>query len=359
MSENRSLSPVRLWLWSVAGLIAAMVVVGGATRLTQSGLSITHWHLIRGVIPPLTHAEWMDEFRNYQQIPQYKDLNLGMSLAQFQGIFWWEWAHRLLGRIIGFVFAVPLLVFWWRGMIGGALARRLTVILALGALQGLLGWWMVSSGLAGSDRTSVLPDRLAMHLTLAALLFAAVVWTARSLRPRRDVVPTPGWLQVAAWAVILAAFLQLFLGGLTAGLHAGLSFNTWPLMDGTLIPSASTLLPLEPLWRNLFQNPMTAQFVHRMGAYLLFALAAFYTLAAYASSHRPAAWRATVLFAAVLAQATLGVLTLIHVVPLALALCHQFGAVVVVALATVNVEALTGAARAAPARPPAPAPQRA
>jgi cytochrome c oxidase assembly protein subunit 15 len=359
MSESRSFTPVRAWLWSVAGLIAAMVVVGGATRLTQSGLSITHWNLIRGVIPPLTHAQWMEEFRNYQQIPQYKDLNAGMSLAQFQGIFWWEWAHRLLGRIIGVVFAVPLLVFWWRGFLEGALARRLAVILFLGALQGLLGWWMVSSGLAGSGRTSVLPDRLAMHLSLAVLLFAAVVWTARSLRPRRDTAPRPGWLRIGAWAVICAAFLQLFLGALTAGLHAGLSFNTWPLMDGTFIPAASTLLPLEPAWLNLFRNPMTAQFAHRMGAYLLFALAALYAIGAWVSGHRPAAWRATALFAMVLVQASLGILTLINVVPLPLALCHQFGAILVIALAAINVEALMGAARSVRAPQPVPAPQRA
>jgi cytochrome c oxidase assembly protein subunit 15 len=360
MNDSRRLLSVRIWLWTIAALIAAMVIVGGATRLTQSGLSITHWNLIRGVIPPLDTAQWMAEFRNYQQIPQYHDLNRGMTLAEFQGIFWWEWAHRLLGRVIGFAFAVPLIVFWWRGLIRGALARRLAVILGLGALQGLLGWWMVSSGLVGSGRTSVLPYRLAMHLTLAVLLYAAVVWTARSLRPNRDTHAAPAPLHPFAWLVLVVAFVQLFLGAVTAGLHAGLSFNTWPLMDGAFIPDASTLLPLEPIWRNLFENPMTAQFVHRMVAYLLFTVTALFALAAWAGRQRPAAWRATALFAMVVVQATLGILTLLYVVPLPLALTHQFGALIVIALATVNVEALTaGTRRATAVLQPGSAPQRA
>lgn len=359
MSDRRSIAYVRTWLWGIAGMIAAMVIVGGATRLTQSGLSITQWQLIRGIVPPLNLAQWQAEFHNYQQIPQYHDLAHGMSLAQFQGIFWWEWAHRLLGRVVGLVFALPLFVFWWRGLIRGALARRLAVILVLGALQGLLGWWMVSSGLAGSGRTSVLPYRLAMHLTLAVLLFAAVVWTARSLRPIRDDTPGPSALRLGACVVLGAAFVQLFLGAVTAGLHAGLSFNTWPLMDGAFIPSAATLLPMQPAWRNLFENPMTAQFAHRMVAYVLFTLAALLVLAAWRSGHRAAAWRATALFLMVAVQATLGILTLINVVPLQLALTHQFGALLVIALAVVNVEALAGQQRATTRHRPAPAPQQA
>jgi cytochrome c oxidase assembly protein subunit 15 len=353
MIDARRLLPVRLWLWCVALLIAAMVLVGGATRLTQSGLSITEWQPISGVVPPLSAAEWQAEFQNYQQIPQYREMNRGMTLAEFQGIFWWEWAHRLLGRLVGIVVAVPLLIFWWRGMIGAALARRLGVIFVLGALQGALGWWMVSSGLAGSGRTSVAPYRLAMHLTLAVLLFAAVVWTARGLRPVRDGMAPPGLVRAGAWAVLAVAFVQLFLGGVTAGLHAGLSFNTWPLMDGTLIPPAAELLPRDPAWLNLFQNPMTAQFCHRMVAYLLFALALLHAATAWGSG--PPARRALAVLAMVIVQATLGILTLVNVVPIPLALAHQLGAVVVIALATANVEALTGARRPASAPQPAPA----
>jgi cytochrome c oxidase assembly protein subunit 15 len=328
-----------------------MVVVGGATRLTQSGLSITHWNLVSGVVPPLSNADWQAEFRNYQQIPQYRELNRDMTLGEFKGIFWWEWAHRLLGRLIGVVVAVPLILFWWRGMIGAALAKRLAVILGLGALQGALGWWMVSSGLAGSGRTSVAPYRLAMHLTLAVLLFAAVVWTARSLRLRRDDAPPTTVVRVGAWAVLAMAFVQLFLGAVTAGLHAGLSFNTWPLMDGTLIPSAAQLFPSEPAWLDLFRNPMTAQFFHRMGAYLLFALAILHAATAWGCG--PAARRALAVLAMVTVQATLGILTLVNVVPIPLALCHQFGAIILVALATVDVEALGGARQPALAAPQA------
>ncbi|HVV93916.1 MAG TPA: COX15/CtaA family protein [Hyphomicrobiales bacterium] len=338
--RSRSLS-VRLWLWGIALLIGAMVVVGGATRLTQSGLSITEWQPIAGAIPPLTERDWQAEFRNYQRIPQYRELNRDMTLGEFKGIFWWEWAHRLLGRIVGVVVALPLIFFWWRGMIGAALARRLGVIFVLGALQGALGWWMVSSGLAGSGRTSVAPYRLAMHLTLAVLLFAAVVWTARSLRPRRDEVPAAPVVRIGAWAVLAMAFVQLFLGAVTAGLHAGLSFNTWPLMDGTLFPSAAQLFPGQPAWLDLFTNPMTAQFFHRMGAYLLFALALAH--AATAWGRGPASRRALAVLAMVTAQATLGILTLVNVVPIPLALCHQFGAIVVIALATADVEALGSA----------------
>jgi cytochrome c oxidase assembly protein subunit 15 len=353
MTDASRLRPVRLWLWCIAVLIGAMVVVGGATRLTQSGLSITQWQPISGAVPPLSEADWQAEFRNYQQIPQYRELNRGMTLAEFKGIFWWEWGHRLLGRVIGIVVAVPLVVFWWRGMLGAALTRRLAVILGLGALQGALGWWMVSSGLAGSGRTSVAPYRLAMHLTLAVLLFAAVVWTARSLRPARAEAAPPAIVRIGAWAVLAMAFVQLFLGAITAGLHAGLSFNTWPLMDGTLLPSAAQLFPREPAWLNLFHNPMTAQFCHRMGAYLLFGLALLH--AATAWGYGMSARRALAVLAMVTVQAVLGILTLINVVPIPLALAHQFGALLVVALATADVEALTGARRPLAATQVAPA----
>jgi cytochrome c oxidase assembly protein subunit 15 len=239
------------------------------------------------------------------------------------------------------------------------LARRLTLILGLGALQGLLGWWMVSSGLAGSGRTSVAAYRLAMHLTLAVLLFAAVIWTARNLRPAATAPQEPAPLRGLAWVVLGVAFIQLFLGAVTAGLHAGLSFNTWPLMDGTFIPSASTLLPLEPVWRNLFENPMTAQFTHRMVAYLLFTLSALFAICAWVRGSRTAAAWATALFVMVAAQATLGILTLINVVPLDLALAHQCGALGVIALATVNAEALVATHRVSPALQPKASPQQA
>ncbi len=326
---GRDRAMVRAWLAVVTLMIVAMVVVGGATRLTQSGLSITEWQPIHGVVPPLNLAQWQEEFSRYQQIPQYQQLNKGMTLAEFQGIFWWEWSHRLLGRLIGVVVLLPLIFFWATGRIEPRLKPRLVALFLLGGLQGLVGWWMVKSGL--SVRTSVSQYRLAIHLTFAALILAYTVWLARGLGPS----PLNGArhrLRGMAGALVGLTFVQIFLGGLTAGLHAGLTYNTWPLMDGTLVPSG--LFSLSPWWRNLFESVLTVQFDHRLGAYVLFALAWAH---AFQARYTPYARSALGLALLVTLQAMLGVTTLLMVVPLDVALTHQLGAMVVLIAAVVNL----------------------
>jgi cytochrome c oxidase assembly protein subunit 15 len=263
---------IRWWLYGVCFLILVMVVVGGATRLTESGLSITEWKPIHGVIPPLTEAEWQEELEKYRQIPEYQLINKGMSLDEFKFIFWWEWGHRLLGRVIGVAFFVPMVVFWASGRIEPWLKPRLVVGLALGGLQGFVGWWMVASGLV--ERTDVSQYRLATHLTLAFIIFAYLFWIARRLAPHgAPPADTRFALLPVGWMFTGFLFLQLFFGGLVAGLNAGFTYNTWPLMDGQMIPSG--LLMQSPVWLNFFENVLTVQFQHRMVAYLLGAAAIF------------------------------------------------------------------------------------
>lgn len=319
-----SLRPVKIWLLLVALLVAAMVLVGGATRLTESGLSITEWNPVTGAVPPLSQEAWQAEFDKYKQIPQYQQVNRGMSLDEFKTIFLWEWAHRLLGRVIGFAFALPLLYFWFRGYLSRELAPKLILLFGLGGAQGAIGWWMVTSGLV--NRVSVAPYRLAIHLTIAFLIFACLIWVARSLAPPRK-EHVPAGVKAGAWIVLVIAFVQVFLGAIVAGLDAGMSFTTWPLMDGRFIPSSGSLLAMEPDWRNLFENPMTAQFVHRMVAYTLFIAAGLHALQARGT---PVARSAVVLFGIVAVQACIGIVTLVHVVPISLALLHQFGALAVI-----------------------------
>jgi cytochrome c oxidase assembly protein subunit 15 len=329
----RDLRPVRIWLYVVALLIMAMVVVGGATRLTNSGLSITEWQPIHGVVPPLNEAEWQEEFAKYQQIPEYQVLNKGMSLSEFKGIFWWEWSHRLLGRLIGVVVLVPMIVFFALGRVDRKLAPKLIAIFVLGGLQGAIGWWMVASGLA--VRTDVSQYRLAVHLTFACVILGYVLWVARGLRPGPAAPASPALRGVAVLIVALV-FLQIALGGLVAGLDAGFTFNTWPLMDGTLVPSG--LLIQQPAWRNLFENVATVQFDHRIIAYVLLAV----TLAhAFQARGTVFAAPAAALAGLVVAQAALGIATLLLVVPLPLALCHQLGAVIVLSFGIVHLRAMT------------------
>src|SRR5437588_2983250 len=214
-AQASKLSAVRWWLISVAALIAIMVLVGGATRLTESGLSIVEWKPVTGALPPLKDAQWAQAFEGYKAIPQYRELNAGMSLAEFQTIFWWEWSHRLLGRVIGAVYLLPFLFFLWRGVLGAELKRRLWLIFGLGALQGAVGWWMVASGL--SQRVEVSQYRLATHLVLALMIFAAVVWTLRRLTERQQAVASPR-LKFTAMALLALTFVQLYFGALVAGL---------------------------------------------------------------------------------------------------------------------------------------------
>ena len=330
---------IRLWLWAVAALVIALVLVGGATRLTESGLSIVEWRPVTGVMPPLSDAGWQAEFEKYQAIPQYTQRNAGMSLAAFKVIYWWEWTHRLLGRVIGAAFLLPFLFFLLRGWVAPGLRARLWLIFGLGALQGAVGWWMVASGLA--KRTEVSQYRLATHLLLACLILVALVWTARRLSPRIE--PVAGRNRVTAIALVALTLLQIYLGGIVAGLRAGLIYNTWPLIDGALVPDASRLWFETPLWRNVFENTLTAQFDHRMAAYILFGLALWHAIDA--AAKRAGTRSAIALAAAVSVQAVLGVLTLINQAPLALALLHQAAAIVVLVTATVHAAGLTGLRR--------------
>jgi cytochrome c oxidase assembly protein subunit 15 len=333
---------VRVWLAIVALMIAAMVIIGGATRLTESGLSIVEWKPVTGTLPPLSEQAWTGAFEAYKAIPQYQQINKGMSLSDFKTIFWWEWSHRLLGRTIGAVFLLPFLYFLWRGGLSGELKRRLWLIFVLGGLQGVVGWWMVASGL--SERTEVSQYRLAVHLILAVVLLCAVIWTRQRMAPAPQ-ADQPGYRFVASLLLGLT-ILQMYFGALVAGLRAGKIYNTWPLIDGTFIPSSDRLFFDQPWWRNLFENLLTVQFEHRMTAYALFALALWHLIAttrggAPAPVVRGAAWLA----AAVTVQATLGILTLLNQAPLDLALTHQAMALAVVVLAVAQCERLTPAAR--------------
>src|SRR6516165_3198668 len=335
-SEHRA---VRVWLLVVAGLIAAMVLVGGATRLTESGLSIVEWKPVTGVVPPLTQVQWEKAFEAYQAIPQYRQLNAGMSLSEFKTIFWWEWSHRLLGRLIGAVYLLPFLYFLWRGGMSRELKRRLWLIFALGALQGAVGWWMVASGL--SERTEVSQYRLATHLVLALLIFAAIVWTLRRLSGEQPLFAS-AQLKATSVVLVVLTFVQLYLGALVAGLRAGLVYNTWPEIDGALIPSAARLWFETPWWRNLFENTLTVQFAHRMTAYALLLLALWHAFDAIRARAGAVAINGALwLLAAVALQATLGILTLLNQVPIGLALAHQAVAIAVLTLAVCQAERLS------------------
>jgi heme a synthase len=330
------LAAVKWWLLVVAVLIAIMVLVGGATRLTESGLSIVEWKPVTGTLPPLNEAQWTQAFEGYKTIPQYRELNAGMTLAEFKTIFWWEWSHRLLGRVIGAVYLLPFLYFLWRGGLSAELQRRLWLIFGLGGLQGAVGWWMVYSGL--TQRTEVSQYRLATHLVLALVIFAVIMWTLRRLTDRPQPAAMPRQ-KFTAMALLALTFVQIYFGALVAGLRAGRVYNTWPEIDGAFIPSAARLWFEEPWWRNLFDNTLTVQFEHRMTAYALLALAvlhAFDTLRSRAGAAviGGACW----LVVAITLQATLGILTLLNQVPIDLALTHQAVAIVVLTLAIFQVE---------------------
>lgn len=337
--EKRNRRVVRWWLYVVLLALFALFVVGGATRLTGSGLSITEWKPIHGVVPPLNEAEWIEEFEKYRQIPQYEQINRGMSLDEFKVIFWWEWAHRLLARGVGVLVALPLAFFGVTGRLERHLKPKLLGLLALGGLQGAIGWWMVASGL--SERVSVSQYRLATHLMLACLIFVATMVIARGLAPHSQGPAQRSNQRLAGWLVVLV-LLQIYLGALVAGLHAGLTFNTWPLMDGQFWPGG--LLVAEPVWRNFFENPKTVQFVHRMGAYVLLAAAVWHVFSVWriapSTTH---ARRSVVLLAMIIAQALIGITTLVLVVPLGWALAHHAFAIVVLGFAAAHWRGTKGA----------------
>jgi len=331
---------VQWWLVSIAALIALMVLVGGATRLTEAGLSIVEWKPVTGALPPLDQEQWTQAFEAYKKIPQYREMNAGMNLAEFKTIFWWEFGHRLLGRVIGMAYLLPFLWFMWRGLLAADLKRRLWLIFGLGALQGAVGWWMVASGL--SQRVEVSHYRLAVHLVLALLIFAAIVWTLRRLADRPSLSASPR-LRFTSVALVALTFVQLYLGALVAGLRAGKIYNTWPAIDGAFIPSSARLFFEAPWWRNLFDNTLTVQFEHRTAAYLLLALAVLHAFDAIRSRAGAAAVNGALwLVAAVTLQATLGILTLLNQVPIDLALTHQAVAIAVLTLAIVQAERLAG-----------------
>ena len=323
---------VAIWLFLTAALVFAMVVVGGVTRLTGSGLSITEWKPIMGAVPPMSHADWMDAFEKYQAIPQYAQVNAGMSLGEFKGIFWWEWTHRFLGRLIGVVFAVPFVGFLILRKMPMRLVGRCAVLLALGALQGLIGWWMVSSGL--SERVDVAPERLAVHLGLALIIFMGLIWTGLEAWNGEETSRSPvGWSRGAA-ILLGAVFLQCLLGGLVAGAKAGFVYTDWPMMNGGFFP------PVD--WSKgglaFLHDQGLVQFNHRLLAYALLAGGTVYAIQAW--RWRLAEGLGAAAFAvagALWLQALLGVATLIHAVPLWLGALHQAGAALVLATATVNL----------------------
>ncbi len=315
---------VALWLFAVAALVALMVVIGGLTRLTESGLSMVEWKPITGWLPPLSDAAWVAEFEKYKQFPEYQKINIGMTLEGFKSIFWLEYIHRLLGRLIGVAFALPMIAFWISGRIPAGMKPHLVAMFLLGGSQGALGWFMVASGLV--DHPDVSHYRLTAHLGLAFFIFAYLLWGALSLaRHGRMVSGRGGGIAAALTALV---FLQVLSGGLVAGMNAGLAYNTWPLMDGAFIPDG--LLIANPWWINFFETAMTIQFQHRMLAYAVFVLAVVTALSLKDSA--PTGLRHGLL-TAVLLQLVLGIATLLAHVPVSLGTLHQAGAVLVLGLA--------------------------
>ncbi len=307
---------VATWLFVCCALVFAMVVVGGVTRLTHSGLSIVEWQPIVGTLPPMSEAEWQQTFEKYQLTPEYRQVNQGMSLAGFKGIFWWEYFHRLLGRLIGIVFLVPLLWFVARRDVPPGYAWKLFGIFVLGGLQGAMGWYMVQSGLVDDPRVSQF--RLTAHLGLALAIFAAMFWVGLSLvHPRRATLTSASQRSVRAWAIGVAAlvFAMALSGGFVAGIRAGFAYNTFPLMNGHLIPPE--IFMLEPWWRNFFWNMATVQFDHRAIAWLLAVVVPMLWWKLRTTNGLPsrARWGGHLLVALVAMQIALGIATLLLVVP--------------------------------------------
>jgi len=335
---------VAAWLLVCAAMVFAMVVIGGVTRLTHSGLSIVEWQPLVGTLPPLNDGEWHELFEKYQQTPEFKQVNFDMDLDGFKGIFWWEYFHRLLGRTIGLVFLLPFLWFLLRRKLDARLAWQLGGVFLLGALQGALGWYMVASGLIDNPRVSHF--RLTAHLGMALAIFAAELWLA--LRLLSNHAPARGRLgRPALWLVALI-FVMALSGGFVAGLRAGYAYNTFPLMNGHVVPPE--ILMLEPWWQNLLYNFATVQFVHRGIAWLLIVLVPWLWWHARREALDPQARLAChLLLAALAVQVTLGIVTLVNGVPLVPAAAHQGGAVLLLGAALWCAHAL----RSAPARAPA------
>jgi cytochrome c oxidase assembly protein subunit 15 len=332
---------VALWLLVIAGMIALMVLIGGLTRLTGSGLSITEWRPVTGAIPPLSDADWQAEFARYQGTPQYDLLNRGMGLAAFKTIYWWEWTHRLLGRLIGVVFAAPFLVFLWQRRIDRALAGRLAIIFLLGGAQGALGWWMVQSGLV-ETRVAVSQYRLAAHLGLAIILFGYILWTALEvIGARRSDVNAA--VRFRPFVLVFAGllFVQMLLGAFVAGLDAGLAFSTWPTYGGAWIPPG--LYDLAPWWINHFENHALVHFQHRTLGYAIALMAVWLYLSLRPVADKPLKLAGTHVAALVAIQIALGAVTVVSGVALPLAALHQIVALALFACALWWAYVLKGA----------------
>jgi cytochrome c oxidase assembly protein subunit 15 len=326
--------PLRTWLWGGVVLILLMVAVGGATRLTGSGLSITEWRPVTGAIPPLSEADWAAEFARYRAIPQYELVNKGMTLPEFKVIYWWEWGHRQLGRFIGLYFLLGFVWFAFAKRVPARVAAALFGFGLLLAAQGAVGWIMVASGLQ-PGMTAVAPVKLTLHLMFAAVLLAAVAGFATALDPApRGPGPVGALARPLAMLLVGLLLVQLALGGLVAGSKSGLSFNTWPLLDGDLIPRFGLLFAATPWWENFLANPPLVQFNHRIGAYLLVLLAIWHAVGLRRTgAGLETVRRAEVLAGLILAQAILGIVTLVLAVPIWAGLSHQILAMVVLIIA--------------------------
>jgi len=325
---------IERWLLAVACLVFAMVVVGGITRLTESGLSIVRWEPLAGAIPPLGDDAWQQAFAHYKASPQYLLVNSGMTLADFKSIYFWEFVHRLLARLIGLAFALPLLFFWWKRAIPKGYGWKLGFILALGALQGAIGWWMVASGLV--DRPEVSHIRLAIHLLTALLIFAAMLWVAGDMRVlARSPEAPPARIPLLGLWVLCFLFLQFMFGAYVAGLRAGPLFDTWPLMGAELYPHGYEWL--QPALRNFVDNPITVYFVHRWLAFLVAALALWL---AWRTFRRGLWLEAFMVAGAVTAQIMLGILTVLSGVQLDIAVAHQGMAVLLLGAVLTAAHAL-------------------
>lgn len=330
--RDKARRAIRVWMQILFALVFVMIAVGGLTRLTDSGLSITEWAPLTGAIPPLTEADWQAEFEKYQQIDEFRLQNAWMELADFKVIYWWEWGHRQLGRVIGAVWALGFLWFTLRRKIPAGWTTKLLLLGALGGAQGAIGWWMVSSGVTqGVGTLDVASYRLAAHLGLAFVILGVIAWYIMQMgRPAQDLMQARRARERKPWGLSTGmmhfAFLQILLGALVAGIDAGRSYTDWPLMGGQFFPA--TAFDLEPLWRNFFENPGLVQFIHRMTGYLLAVFAVVVWLRGRRSSHP----RTRVAFNAVLAamalQIVLGVVTVLYAAPWYLAILHQGLAVV-------------------------------
>ncbi len=324
---NTNNKHIAIWLLLCCVTIYGMIILGGVTRLTGSGLSMVQWEPIMGVLPPLNQSEWEETFRLYQQFPEYKLKNFAMSLGEFKSIFWFEYGHRLLGRSIGIIFLLPFLFFLVKGKIERALTPKLIAMFVLGGLQGLMGWYMVKSGLVNDPHVS--QYRLTAHLTLAVIIYAYMFWVALDLLiPSAAGTHDKDRRKLGRFSIIISImiFITLLSGGFVAGTRAGFAFNTFPLMDGRLIPAG--LFELSPVWRNFFENIVTVQFDHRLMATALFlVIPAFWWLTIKSRPEPRLRTGVHLLLAALALQLTLGISTLLLVVPVALAAAHQAGAV--------------------------------